>query len=642
MEYQHKPGELANKRDSFPGVTPLNVYHSSIGQLDGECGPDGCIVGLPSELHTSTDYSFLTTEKSTGTPGQGDYETVITLNSAESFIPGSIVLYKTKIAGKEAGNTVLEKLQLMLGLGKTEFGVELMTLMGLDTLSPWRFSSRPDMFPQLHEATLNLGPSEINVILYRTDAEELDVIGDSTFHVPGYGNFVYCGLQGIISTLLPLVRNNDLGHPLFSSLRSGSWLCEYITKRLVKYSEFFPELIKFEKWMTQRLELVAKLPPTFIPKYFAIVIISAYNAVKHRALFTRKGMKPKVIKSQISSLDIFQYDLELTAYQVLGNIKNTCLLPRPYPLPLTNALQQTPVTSARGIEGLSLAAGLPHFATGFMRCWGRDIFIALRGLLMLTQNYETARMHILAFGSTTRHGLIPNLLDKGSKPRYNARDAVWFWLASVVDYCQESPEGLDFLSAPVARRFIPLKKYTNPLFDHSKGEEDPEADTFIPVDHPGVYAHTSTVAQLIHEILSRHREGIHFREYNAGPNLDHAMKPHGFDIDIDTDTITGFVYGGNSDNCGTWMDKMGDSESAGTKGVPATPRDGSPIEIIGLQKNILKFVNVLLESNNPLWPWKAVVLTCGIFPYADWEYQIENSFEKHFYIPIGISIFNRP
>lgn len=161
-------------------------------------------------------------------------------------------------------------------------------------------------------------------------------------------------------------------------------------------------------------------------------------------------------------------------------------------------------------------------------------------------------------------------------------------LQNIQDYTLFAPGGIEILSERVKRRF-------------------PEDDTWVSWDDPRAYSYTNTVAEIIQEILQRHVDGIHFREYNAGPNLDMQMSDAGFNIDIEVDWKNGFIFGGNEWNCGTWMDKMGESTKAGTKGVPGTPRDGAPVEITGLLASTLRWLDGL--STKGLFPFKGVQAT---------------------------------
>lgn len=316
----------------------------------------------------------------------------------------------------------------------------------------------------------------------------------------------------------------------------------------------YPRLKLLRDWFQTRFDAVKQLPNFLVPKYFTLIIRTAYIAAREHTISL---MSPLITKG-----DRFTHSLGLCSVQMYGQVISASLHPtNPSP---------------------SMAAGLPHFAQAHMRCWGRDVFISLRGLFLTTGHYDAARRHIIAFASSLKHGLIPNLLDSVRYPRYNSRDSAWWFLQGVQEYCTMAPEGLDLLDTPVERRF-------------------PLDDTFVDIDDSRAFSTTSTIAEIIQEILQRHARGIHFREHNAGFNLDSQMSDEGFNIDVDVDWETGFVTGGSVYNCGTWMDKMGESAKAGTKGVPATPRDGAPVEITGMVKSTLRWVIELADKGKYKW-----------------------------------------
>jgi predicted glycogen debranching enzyme len=78
--------------------------------------------------------------------------------------------------------------------------------------------------------------------------------------------------------------------------------------------------------------------------------------------------------------------------------------------------------SARG-TGRTVVAGYPWFTD-----WGRDTFIALPGLCLVTGHHETAWEVIEAFASHVSEGMVPNWFpDAGEQPEYNTIDAsLWF------------------------------------------------------------------------------------------------------------------------------------------------------------------------------------------------------------------------
>ena len=221
--------------------------------------------------------------------------------------------------------------------------------------------------------------------------------------------------------------------------------------------------------------------------------------------------------------------------------------------------------------------------------------------------------------------------------RYNSRDAVWWMLQAIQDYVNMAPSGLSLLSERLLRRF-------------------PADDQWISWDDPRAYTDTSTLADIIQEILQRHASGITFREHNAGGDRHQLMKDNGLNVNIYVDWNTGFVFGGNGDNCGTWMDEIGESVKVGPQGIPGTPRDGAAVEIIGLVKSTVRWLDKLStegefshqgvvasgECNNALLTHilhGLRVLTADdketFVTYRHWNDLIQKSFGRYFHVPLG-------
>jgi predicted glycogen debranching enzyme len=78
--------------------------------------------------------------------------------------------------------------------------------------------------------------------------------------------------------------------------------------------------------------------------------------------------------------------------------------------------------SVRG-SGQTIVAGYPWFTD-----WGRDAFVSLPGLCLVTGRYDIAWQIIEAFAQAISRGMVPNRFpDVGEQPEYNTIDAsLWF------------------------------------------------------------------------------------------------------------------------------------------------------------------------------------------------------------------------
>ncbi|KAL2759035.1 glycoside hydrolase family 13 protein [Sodiomyces alcalophilus JCM 7366] len=439
-------------------------------------------------------------------------------------------------------------------------------------------------------ASLNL--VDLNLVLYRCEAEERDSSDgkDGCYDVPGHGKLVYAGLQGWWSLLKDIIAENNLAHPLCRHLREGQWALDYIVGRLERLATKpgNERLGKPAAWLKDRFDALRRIPSFLLPRYFGLVLRTAYRAAWERGI--------ELTSENVRGGQWFLHSLAMVGVQLTGTVKSASLYPK----------KVVP----------SQSAGLAHFAVEWARCWGRDIFISLRGMYLGTGRFDEAREHIFAFASVLKHGQIPNLLNSGIAPRYNSRDSVWFFLQCIQEYTKFAPEGFGLLQAKVKRRFLPYD------------------DTWFDVDDPRAYSKESTIEDIIQEAMQRHAAGMSYREANAGPELDSQMTDEGFNIDIKVDWDNGILFGGNQQNCGTWMDKMGESTRAGSKGVPGTPRDGAAVEITGLLYSTLVWLSKSHAEGK--YRYDGVTRADGSSIRFDaWADLIKTNFERCYFVPLS-------
>jgi glycogen debranching enzyme len=296
----------------------------------------------------------------------------------------------------------------------------------------------------------------------------------------------------------------------------------------------------------------------------------------------------------------------------------------------------------------SLAAGFDHFATGYMRSWGRDTFISVPGLLIVTGRFAEAKDVILSYASVLRHGLMPNLMDGGMNPRYNCRDAAWWFLYAIEQYCRRAPDGTAILRSLVYRRFPSdsQEDYDATGFyraremgrDHVQNSLGFRTLTYrsghrVAATADGDLLVACPLADIVSEVLQRHASGIGYREWNAGHRIDAHMKDEGFNVNAWVDPATGFVHGGNQSNCGTWMDKMGSSKQWGTDGTPATPRDGAAIEINALAYSVVSWLS-RLDDSSAHGVIRSITFHNGeTVPLKEWSHRFHTAFERWFWVP---------
>jgi predicted glycogen debranching enzyme len=134
-------------------------------------------------------------------------------------------------------------------------------------------------------------------------------------------------------------------------------------------------------------------------------------------------------------------------------------------------------------SGKTIVAGYPWFTD-----WGRDTFIAMRGLCLATGRLAEARSILLEWADAVSQGMLPNrFVDQGDAPEFNSVDASLWYIIAVHEYIRAIAASESAL--PAEDRDALTKAVVDIIDGYSRGTRFGirlDADGLLAAGEPGV------------------------------------------------------------------------------------------------------------------------------------------------------------
>lgn len=139
---------------------------------------------------------------------------------------------------------------------------------------------------------------------------------------------------------------------------------------------------------------------------------------------------------------------------------------------------------APGPPAKTVIAGYPWFTD-----WGRDTFVALRGLCLATGRRAEARDILIAWSSTVSEGMVPNRYpDRGGSPEFNSVDASLWYVNAVQAYLHAPEHENAAADSAVGDRPVLQEAVTKILEGYSRGTRfgiHVDSDGLVAAGEPG-------------------------------------------------------------------------------------------------------------------------------------------------------------